>query len=211
MFVIDRYDLNGRCVGLALSAKARFSVVGMATSNREALPALRRVRPDVVLLDLGLPEASESRLVQQVLQAAPKAKVLAYDRHLDDFRVAVAFRGGAHGYLLTRVTIDELARAIDAVHRGEAVIGKRAASSALSSLQPEARPPELRKLTEREIDVAREIARGYSASAAAARLGISSKTVDLHRRNLYRKIGCSTPSGVMQFAVRTGLVHRDDW
>jgi two-component system nitrate/nitrite response regulator NarL len=135
----------------------------------------------------------------------PDAKLVVFSGYEDEFHVLEALRAGAHGYVSKTARVEEIADAIQRVYRGEMVLSTALEGLAIAAMQPVSGGA-LASLTRRELEVVRELVAGHSARAIAARLGISAKTVEVHRAKAYRKLGCDSPQALLRLALRHGLV-----
>jgi DNA-binding NarL/FixJ family response regulator len=206
VFFIEDHEIVQRCVERALSADPGIVFVGSAASASDALARVRNAKPDVVLVDLGLPDRSESTLLTGLRREVPDAKLVVFSGYEDEYHVFEALRAGAHGYVSKTAPVDEIATAIRRVANGEMVLSTALAGLAVAAMQPSISGGALGSLTRRELEVVRELVAGYSARAIGARLGISAKTVEVHRAKAYRKLGCDSPQALLRLALRHGLV-----
>ena len=165
------------------------TVVGEAATGEEALRLAESVSPDVVLMDLNMPGVGGLTATERLSAAHPDAAVLVLTM-LDDDSVLPAIRAGARGYLLKDAGVDDLVRAITAVHRGETILSRQAADRVQRRLsQPTVAPSRpFPELTDREHDLLREILRGRNSQEIASTLGLSSKTVRNYVSNILAKL-----------------------
>lgn len=173
-----------------LSSVPGFTVVGQASNGRLAVREVLLTRPDVVLLDLGMPELDGFEATRQIVRASPGVAVLVLTMHDDDDSVFAAMRAGARGYLLKGAEQEEIIGAIRAVAAGEAIFGPGAATRVLKLLtgghQVVERPfPEL---TAREVEILDLLAAGLSNAVIAQRLSIAPKTVANHASGIFSKL-----------------------
>lgn len=187
------------------------TVVGEASTGAEALAIIDDCRPDVVLLDLGLPDMTGLEVVRRLCQAGAPPRILVLSMHEDDEYVLRAVRAGVDGYLLKDEAEPAMLRAaVRSVHAGDSYFSSTAAASLAGALQsPTAAGPEadpLARLTERELEVLRLVATGRSNKEMAAKLGISRRTVETHRENLMRKLDIHSIAGLTRLALEQGLL-----
>jgi NarL family two-component system response regulator LiaR len=183
-------------------------VVGEAANGREAVKQARRCKPDVILMDLVMPELDGVGAMRELREHTPASRVIVLTSFLDDERLLPAIQAGAAGYLLKNVEPTELARAIHAAHRGEAIIDPTAAARLVQAFADGAgaRPPEPERLTRREREVLELIAGGRSNKRIAFELGISEKTVKTHVGHVFEKLGVTDRTQAALLAVRDGLI-----
>jgi DNA-binding NarL/FixJ family response regulator len=192
--------------GVRAELESRVDVVGEAGSVAEAVAAVGRLNPDVVLLDVHLPDGSGADVIPQA--AGPKYLALSVSDDPQD--VIAVIRAGARGYVTKTISPDELTDAIHRVHDGDAVFSPRLAGFVLDAFAtgppPRPRPAdpapdaELEQLTPREREVLQHIARGYLYKEIALRLGISVKTVEAHVSAVLRKLQLSTRHELTRWA-----------
>jgi DNA-binding NarL/FixJ family response regulator len=192
---------------------ARFSgrvrVVGQAGSAEEAQPMVAALSPDVVLCDVRLRGSSGLDLCRRLAESNPDCRVLLLSVYDDEQYLYQALRAGAAGYLLKRLTGEELVKALEQVHAGETVVDStmaaRVASSAARLDSGEFWPGARVGLSQRESEVLGLIVAGLSNRAIASRLVISEETVKSHTRAVYRKLGVGDRAGAVAAALREGL------
>jgi DNA-binding NarL/FixJ family response regulator len=214
VFLVDDHRLF--LSGVQAELAARVDVVGTATEVNEAVGAIRDTQPDVVLVDVHLPGGGGKAIIESVLRTHPDTRFLALSVSDAAEDVIAIIRAGARGYVTKSIGPDELADAVRRVHEGDAVFSPRLAGFVLDAFagEPvvataaaEARDdPELDKLTARERDVLRLIARGYTYKEIARRLEISVKTVETHVSAVLRKLQLSTRHELTRWASDRGVV-----
>lgn len=193
--------------GVRAELEGRVEVVGEAGSVAEAVECIERLEPDVVLLDVHLPDGTGG----DVIRAAPGPKYLALSVSDDPDDVIAVIRAGARGYVTKTISAEELADAVRRVHEGDAVFSPRLAgfvldafagapASAPAQERSEPRDDDLDQLTPREREVLQHIARGYLYKEIGQRLGISVKTVEAHVSAVLRKLQLSTRHELTRWA-----------
>jgi DNA-binding NarL/FixJ family response regulator len=187
--------------GLAslLSPRNGMEVIGEAATGREAVNLARQLNPDVILMDMSMPEMDGPEAIKLIKQANPQARILVLTSFGDSNRVSEAVQAGALGYLLKDSSPDDLLHAIGSVYRGNLVMPQELAAKLM---QPQVAPPAVDQLTEREIDVLRLLAQGRSNQEIARHLHISTTTVRSHVSNIMMKLGVSN-------RTQAALVARD--
>lgn len=185
----------------ALSREPEIEVVGVAGTAAETLEMIQRVRPDVLLLDLSLPDRSGFDVLNDMRESDTAPLVVVLTWHTEPSYAARAIAAGAHGYLNKSVTPEELMSAIRAVSRGEQVIPPGVEQILASG---DGHPASA--LTAREQQVMEMLARGLTNREIAEHLQISIKTVDTHRGHVLKKLGLRNNSELTRFAVKHGYV-----
>jgi DNA-binding NarL/FixJ family response regulator len=190
-----------------LAAVPDFELAGEADTGRAAVAQSLQLQPDVVLMDLQMPDGSGIEATRAIVAASPTTKILVVTLFEDDDSVFAALRAGARGYVLKDMDEDELIRAIRAVGNGEAIFGPGVASRVLAYFATPRRepPPLFPALTEREREILRLLARGKSNPAIARDLSLSPKTVANHVSNIFGKLQVADRAEAMIRARDAGL------
>jgi DNA-binding NarL/FixJ family response regulator len=188
---------------------SRFDVTGEAGSVAEAVPLIRELDPDVVLLDVHLPDGGGEAVIAGVAPERPAVTFLALSVSDAAEDVIGVIRAGARGYVTKSISSDELAEAIVRVGDGDAVFSPRLAGFVLDAFragEPVGADPELETLTARERDVLQLIARGYRYKEIAARLHLSVKTIEAHVSSVLRKLQLSSRHELTRWAHERRLI-----
>jgi DNA-binding NarL/FixJ family response regulator len=203
VFLVDDHTVLRQAVAAMLAGENDMEVVGQSGDGRRALDELGRLRPDVVILDLKMPEIDGLSLLPQILEASPKSRVVMFTMYENPIYVHTAMQAGATGYVLKSVERDELLRAIRAVHRGSGYLQAEVTRPLLRRLALKA---ERSALSVREIQVLELLAAGSSNKEIAQRLAISDETVKSHLKRLYDKLGVSDRAEAVAIALRQNLI-----
>jgi DNA-binding NarL/FixJ family response regulator len=198
----------------AILEGAGVEVVGEAATGHEALSEVRRLRPNVVIMDIGMPELNGIDATKRLMAELHGLKVLALSMNADRRYVRAMLDAGASGYLLKNSASDELFIALEAVMRGETYLSPSIPGSAGSIERPIqsealARLGGQRELSAREREVLQLVAEGRSSKQIAALLGIAVPTVETHRRQIMAKLNLWTIAELTKFAIREGLTSND--
>lgn len=192
---------------------AGMSVVGEATGGDEAIALANTLEPDVIVIDLDMPDASGTRALRRIVAARPSIKMVVLTVSADETGVIEALESGACGYLLKNTGADELVGAIRQAARGQAVLSHDAMRALVSRVRADGNAegitpsgPEESVLTAREMDVLRLIVEGADNAAIGLELSISRHTVKQHVTNIFEKLGVRGRVEAAVFAVRSGLV-----
>jgi DNA-binding NarL/FixJ family response regulator len=202
VLVVDDHAVVREGLRTFLSLQDGITVVGEAGDGREAVAAAERERPDVVLMDLVMPELDGVQAMRELRTRTPRARVIVLTSFLEDERLLPAIRAGAAGYLLKNVAPAELARAVRTAAAGEALIDPVVAARLVDALA-EDEPPD-QPLTSREEEVLDLIARGYANKRIARELGIAEKTVKTHVGHVLAKLGVADRTQAALYAARSG-------
>jgi len=182
-------------------------VVGEASDGAEAVELAGRLLPDVVLMDLVMPELDGVEATRAIRAASPATKVIVLTSFDDDEKVFPAIKAGAAGYLLKDVRPAELAEAVRKASRGEALLAPSVAARLMQEVSGDR--PAATGLTDRELEVLRLIARGMSNKVIARELVVSEKTVKTHVSNILAKLHLADRTQAALYAVREGLAQLD--
>jgi two-component system, NarL family, response regulator LiaR len=208
VLIVDDHAVVREGLRTFLELQDGLEVVGEASDGSQALVEARRLKPDVILMDLVMPELDGVGSMRALREQVPESRVIVLTSFLDDERLLPAIQAGAAGYLLKNVEPAELARAITAAARGEAIIDPTAAARLVQAIAENTKPVavEPERLTRREREVLELIAAGRSNKRIALELGISEKTVKTHVGHLLAKLGVTDRTQAALLAVRDGLV-----
>jgi DNA-binding NarL/FixJ family response regulator len=203
VIVVDDHALMRAGLISLLRDMPDVDVRGQGATAADALALARAHKPDVAILDFGLPDSDGVKAAAAIRAAGIKTTVLLVTMYSEPFVLAAARREASiRGYILKRDAFEDMASAIRAVSRGDHFLSPTLAGEL--GLQTE---PQLKGLSEREIEVLSLVASGASTAAIATRLGIAEKTVETHRKNIRAKLGMDSTADLVRFAVRTGLVQ----
>lgn len=185
------------------------TVVGEARDGQEALELVKELRPDVVLLDLVMPRMDGIEATRQIRAACPGTRVIILTSYGEDEKLFPAIKAGAISYLLKDIGPDELVSAILAARRGEATLPPEIATKLMQQFAAEDEQAVLEELSERELEVLRQIAHGRSNKEISTILGISEKTVKTHVSNILDKLHLSDRTQAAIYALRERIVPLD--
>lgn len=210
ILMVDDHAIVRAGLRMVLQSVDDFDVVGEADTAVAAVELIGQLRPDVLLLDINLPDGSGLEVAARCLAMAPATRILMLSVHDDREFVRESVRIGAHGFLRKDTTPAELRRAIRAVHSGDAFFSPPVARRLSEVLREELPEPSvaasLEQLTGREREVLVGIAQGLLNKEIAAELGISVRTVESHRDSLMRKLGLRTVAALTRFAIEAKLL-----
>jgi DNA-binding NarL/FixJ family response regulator len=209
VLVADDHMIVRTGIRHVLESETGFEVVGEAANGSEAISLAGELRPDVVVLDISMPDQSGLETAARLRSSDKGPRVLILSMHNNAEYVLESVRAGAHGYLLKDTAATELRQAIRAVCRGESYFSPPVASRLSAAVRGEhdTRSSALEQLTSRERDVLLGIARGRTNREIAAELGISHRTVETHRESLMRKLQIRTVAELTRFALGAGILE----
>lgn len=210
--VADDHTVVREGVRRVFDGEPGFAVVGEASSGAEALEVVGTVRPDVLLLDLSMPDAGGLEVLRSLGEAGTRPRVLILSMHDDAEYVLRAVEAGVDGYLLKDDAGPSMLRtAVRAVHAGDSYFSASAAAALAGAVREGPEDTEgsgpLAELTGRELEVLGLIASGRTNREMAGELGISRRTVETHRENLMRKLDIHSVAGLTRLAIEQGLLE----
>jgi len=191
-----------------LTAQKDIEVVAEADNGRSALTFVEKIRPDIVLMDIAMPDINGIEATRQIKAANPDIRILALSMHSDQRFVGDMLRAGASGYLLKDCAGAELVQAIRTVYEGKVYLSPAIAGivtegfiNPAGAMGVDAR----QVLTVRELEVVQLLAEGLSTKEVAFKLNVSIKTVETHRKNIFDKLNLSSIAELTKYAIREGL------
>ncbi len=208
ILIADDHPVVRKGVSQSLARQSNFEIVGEAVDGRDAVRLAYSLRPEVVVVDIDMPNLNGIAVADLIRRELPDIRVLVLSAHRAQDYVQRIIQSGARGYVLKDATAEELARAVEAVHRGEAFFSPEIARVALNQIvqghNAETGTPQL---TNREREVLIQIADGFSNKEIAVKLGVGVRTVETHRERIMRKLDIHNVAGLTRFAIAKGLVH----
>ena len=211
VLIADDHAIVRKGIRALLATEPDVEVVGEAENGQEAVTAAQELQPDVILMDLMMPEMDGIEATRCITADHPEARILVLTSFAADDKVFPAIKAGALGYLLKDSGPEELVDAIRQVYQGESSLHPTIARKLLSELSgPSERPPTAEPLTEREVEVLRLVARGGSNREIAEALVISEATVRTHVSNILSKLHLASRTQAALYALREGLASLDD-
>jgi DNA-binding NarL/FixJ family response regulator len=189
-----------------LERKTRFAIVGEATTGREALAKVAELRPDIVLLDIQMPELDGVAVARQLRESHPEVKIIMLTMYRQDQHLLEAIKAGARGYLLKDADGEELIEVIERVARGEAALDPAMTLPVLDAYRRLSEQQEAEILTPREREIVQLLAAGHDNRTIASRLFLSEKTVSNRLSEIFQKLGASNRTQAALIAVQRGLI-----
>lgn len=203
----QRIVREGLTKGLAYNTN--LDIVGEASSGAEAIKNAEKLLPDIILMDISMPDIDGIKATEIIMGKNPDAKILALSAYNDEEYVIEIINAGAKGYLLKDVSFDELNSAIEIVSRGNLYFCKGVSGTILTHLNNSKSTKKICDLTARELDVLELIAEGLVNKQIAEKLFISIKTVNNHREHIMSKLNIHSAAGLTKFAIENGVVKKN--
>lgn len=211
VLVVDDHAIVRKGICALLDTEPGIEVVGEARNGAEAIALARRLQPDVVLMDLVMPEVDGIAAIRTINSELPNSRVLVLTSFATDEKVLPALKAGAQGYLLKVSGPDEVVAAIRQIHAGESWLHPAIARRLLQEISgPPSQKPASDPLTPREVEVLRLIAQGHSNREIAEILVISDATVRTHVSNILGKLHLASRTQAALYALREGLASLED-
>jgi DNA-binding NarL/FixJ family response regulator len=211
ILIADDHSIVREGVRMILAGQEDFEVVGEASTGRDALELARTTKPDVVVMDISMPDMTGIQATEKIRKELPTVQVLGLTMHEEESYVFEMLKMGAAGYVLKRAAAEDLVSAVRAAHRGEAFlypsVAKMVVQDYLQRTSAKEKETALDGLTEREREVLTLIAEGLTNQEIAGRLFISIKTVQTHRAHIMEKLNLHDRTELVRYAIRKGLIE----
>jgi len=217
ILIVDDHPLVREGLKSILNPATEYEVVGQAGNAREGIQMAKDLMPDLVLLDLGLPDKSGLELSREIRKISPSTRIMIVSMHSKVDYIVKAFQAGATGYMTKESATESLLGGIERVLNGEyfmdGSVSHRVVEKLMKTPEKEIKITDAayETLTPREQEVMVLLSEGYSAKEAAAKLFISPKTVENHRTNIMNKLGLHSTLELVRYAARLGIVDVDLW
>ncbi len=211
VLVADDHTIIRSGIRLLLERETGFEVVAEASDGRQAVELADKERPDVVMLDIGMPNLNGIEATKQITARLPQTKVIVLSMHSDEAYVLKALRAGARGYLLKDSAESDIMNAIRAVQQGKAYfspeISRMLMDDYMRQLQQRGMDDSYDLLTTREREILQMLAEGKTNKEIASMLNLSPYTVETHRSHILQKLNLHTLPELILYAVRKGVIH----
>jgi two-component system, NarL family, response regulator len=199
ILTVDDHQLLREGIAAVLESQEDMTLVAQASNGREAVESFRRLRPDVTLMDLRMPDMSGIEAIAAIRSEFPDARIIVLTTYAGDAQAAAALKAGAAGYLLKNLVRKELLETIRAVHSGKRRVPPEIATEIAEHVADD-------ELTGREIEVLRRVAAGKSNKLIAAELDISEGTVKTHMKSILPKLDASDRTHAVMIALKRGIL-----
>jgi len=212
ILIADDHEVVRKGLVALLQQQPDWQVCGEAADGREAVDKAQQLKPDVVILDIGMPSLNGLEATRQILKTNPNARILILTLHDSDQVVRDVLNAGARGFLLKSDAARDLVAAVEALRRDKTYFTSKVASLVLEgylkgSTRPVSATVSRNRLTPREREIVQLLAEGKSTKEVAVALGLSVKTAETHRSNIMRKLQLHSVSDLVLYAVRNNIVH----
>jgi DNA-binding NarL/FixJ family response regulator len=217
ILIVDDHPLVREGLKVILGRSTTFEVVGEAGAAAEGFRMAEKFKPDLVLLDISLPDGNGIELTRRIKSALPDTGILIVSMHSKIDYITEAFKAGASGYMVKESAPEGLLPALESVMKGEYYLDSPLSHPVIEKLvkspekNAEITEGAYRRLTPREQEIMRMLAKDLSVKEIAERLFISVKTVENHRTNIKEKLGLKSSIELARYAARLGLIDVDEW
>jgi len=208
IFLADDHEVMREGLCALLRKYPEIEVVGQAADGRSTIKMVRELLPDIVIMDIGMPNLNGVEATRRIVHEFPNIKVMALSTHSDRLMVAKMLEAGASGYMLKESAFSELINGINAIEQNKTYLCPQVANVVLNDYVNLLSDPKRVKgdvLTKREREVLQLVAEGLTSKAIAAELNVSVKTIDSHREHIMKKLGIRSIARLTKYAIRGGL------
>jgi two-component system NarL family response regulator len=206
ILLVDDHRIVRQGVRALLEREEGLSVVGEASDGREAIRLASTTHPDVILMDVSMPELNGIDATKLILADTPKAKIIGLSMHTEPRFVLDMLAAGAAGYLVKSTMIDDVVRAIQATMNGQIYLSPEISGVVVGAVvRPVSTPAAPSTLSTREREVLQLLAEGYTSKHIADRLCVAVSTIESHRKQIMAKLGLHSVAALTKYAVREGL------
>jgi DNA-binding NarL/FixJ family response regulator len=209
ILIADDHGVVAEGLKHVVESAGDMQVVAIVGDGREAVRVAKELQPDVVLMDLSMPELNGADATRAILERDSNCRVIVLSMYVEREYVRRALKAGASGYVVKRSAAKEVVDAIRAVSAGQRYLSPRVADVVIDDYSGDAKGDLLEKLSAREREVLQLLAEGRTGAEIAARLSLSQKTVETYRARLVEKLGIRDVAGLVKFAIQRGLVSLD--
>jgi len=210
VFLADDHGIVRDGLRLLLNAQPDIHVVGEAVNGREAVRQIAKLRPQIAILDLAMPDLNGIETTRQLHEVAPDTQVIILSMYASNEHIYQALKAGARGYVLKEAAADELVNAVLAVHAGQRFLNPKVADELITAYLGNhaylAQESPLTQLSDREREVLQLVVEGKTSSEISELIALSPKTVDTYRSRLMQKLGIKDLPALVKFAIQHGII-----
>lgn len=206
LLVADDHEIVRKGVRCLLEAQPGWQVMAEASNGREAVEQAKWLKPDVAILDIGMPSLNGLEAARQILKNDPHIKIVILTMHDSDSLVREVLKMGARGYVSKTDAMRDLVTAINAVRSGDTFFTAKVAEVVLEGCLNKSEATDSR-LTPRQREIIQLLAEGKSSKEIAVALGLSTKTAETHRANIMKRLNCHSASEIVRYAVRNNIIE----
>lgn len=208
VLLVDDHEIMREGISALLRRYSEFEVVGQAADGRQALEMVSQLEPDIIIMDVGMPNLNGVDATKQLLSINPRLKVMALSTHSDGAVVAKMIKAGAMGYILKESAFEELIEGLNTLLDGRTFLCNKISKVVFSEyigMVSNSKTINGDGLTGREREVLQLVAEGHTTKEIAEILNLSTKTIDSHREHIMEKLGIRNIAGLTKYAIREGM------
>ena len=205
ILITDDHKLIREAWALLLNFDPRFEVIAEVNSAEEAIEVVKRLRPDIVILDINLPGINGIEAIPLIRKFSPGSKILGVSLHTQPAYARKMIQNGASGYMTKNSSKDEMFRAIIEIYNGNRYICEEIKNILSEKILGDEEPSGINSLSQREIEIVSYVRKGFSSKEIANTLHLSSKTIEVHRYNLMKKLGLKNAASLVNFINNSSL------
>ncbi|MFA5039466.1 MAG: response regulator transcription factor [Candidatus Omnitrophota bacterium] len=211
VLIVDDHDIIREGIKTILRRQPEYEVVAEAKDGQEALEKIIKLKPNILLLDITMPQKTGLEIIEEALKKSPGTKILIISVHKANAYVMKAFQLGVKGYVSKENAADDLLLALRKISAGQIYLDSQVSDYLLKKVtKPEKEQQGEGLLTEREVDVLKLVAEGKAAKEIAALLSLSPRTVENYKNNMLKKLGLHRTSDLIKYAIRNKLIDIED-
>jgi len=212
VLLADDHEMMRAGLKMLINSQPDMEIIGEADNGRKAIALAQELKPDVVVMDVSMPELNGLKATEQLKKCCPEIKVLTLTRHTDDSYLQQLLQAGASGYVLKKSAPGDLVRAIRSVVAGQIYLDSEMTAAVIEatigrSRRKKSGPAPAKDLSKREQEILRYSAWGYANKEIAERLRISVKTVEVHKANAMQKMGMTSRIDIVRYALLQGWLQ----
>lgn len=210
VLLVDDHEIVYMGVEKLLSSSENIKLVGIAKDGEDALLKVKKLVPDIVLLDINLPKMNGIKVTEEIIKKNPATKIILHTSYVDEEYIVKGFEVGAMGYVPKNFNPDQLVEAIEMVYNGERYIKGLVSEVLMNSFFKKEEKKDMvqsTNLTERELEVLKYIIKGLTNNDIAQELYISVRTVEVHKANIMKKLSINNTAELVVYAIKNGLVQ----
>ncbi|MBP7496137.1 MAG: response regulator transcription factor [Bacteroidales bacterium] len=210
VLLVDDHEIVYMGVEKLLSSSENIKLVGIAKDGEDALLKVKKLAPDIVLLDINLPKMNGIKVTEEIIKKNPATKIILHTSYVDEEYIVKGFEVGAMGYVPKNFNPDQLVEAIEMVYNGKRYIKGLVSEVLMNSFFKKEEKKDMvqsTNLTERELEVLKYIIKGLTNNDIAQELYISVRTVEVHKANIMKKLSINNTAELVVYAIKNGLVQ----
>lgn len=211
IILADDHQLFREGLANLLADFPEIEVIAQAVNGKDAIDKARQLNPDVVIMDINMPDLDGVEATAQLLKEEPDIKVIGLSMHIDKQYIKGMLEAGSSGYLFKNCSYDELIKAIQTVYKGKTYLGEKITEILIQEYltKEEIGPSTSSELTDRESEILKLIAEGISVSDISTQLFVSIKTINTHKQHILEKLSLKTTTDLVKYALKKGIISLD--